>query len=281
MKILVTGGAGFIGTNLIKKLLSEGHDVQSLDDYKTGLISNHQDDCFYMADDIENIGEMAKDFDIIYHLAALAHIQESFNNPQENFRVNTVGTQKVCEFARLTGAKLVYAGSASRWCDPHTSPYSTSKFLGEEIIKMYRKSYGLNMEIARFYNVYGKGEKVDGRETSVIGIWRHNIQNNIPLTIVGDGNQKRDFTHVEDIVDGLWRIGVKNLKHDDAWELGTGISYSVNDLFDMFNERFSTQRMHIEDQQGNVRESLRENDDSIKKLGWNPTDKLKNYISSL
>jgi UDP-glucose 4-epimerase len=281
MKILVTGGAGFIGTNLIKKLISEGHKVQSLDNYETGLDSNEQKGCIYHTEDIENINLMDKDFDLIYHLAALARIQESFNNPEETYRVNSTGTQKVCEFARITGAKVVYAGSASRWCDPHSSPYSTSKFLGEEIIKMYRKSYGLDMEIARFYNVYGLGEHLDIRESSVIGIWRYNIKNNLPLLIVGDGNQKRDFTHVEDIVDGLWRIGMKKLKHEDAWELGTGINYSVNELFSMFNKRFKTKCFYTEDQQGNVRESLRENDDSIKKLGWNPTDKLKNYILSL
>ena len=231
MKILVTGGAGFIGTNLIKKLISEGHKVQSLDNYETGLDSNEQKGCIYHTEDIENINLMDEDFDLIYHLAALARIQESFNNPEETYRVNSTGTQKVCEFARITGAKVVYAGSASRWCDPHSSPYSTSKFLGEEIIKMYRKSYGLDMEIARFYNVYGLGEHLDIRESSVIGIWRYNIKNNLPLLIVGDGNQKRDFTHVEDIVDGLWRIGMKKLKHEDAWELGTGINYSVNELF--------------------------------------------------
>lgn len=107
MKILVTGGAGTIGTALIKKLLSEGHDVQSLDNYKTGSILNHQDDCFYMAKDIEDIGEMANDFDLIYHLAALYRIQPSFNSPNETFRVNTIGTQEVYEFARLTGAKVI------------------------------------------------------------------------------------------------------------------------------------------------------------------------------
>lgn len=281
MKILVTGGVGFIGSNLIKKLLEQKHTVHSLDDYSTGTTENEHPEAIYHAGDISQVGLMDRDFDLIYHLAALINIQESFNQPQENFTINTVGTQQVCEFARLTGTKLVYAGSASRWCDPHSSPYSTSKFLGEEIIKMYRKSYGLNMEIARFYNVYGTGEKVDNKEASVIGIWRYNIQNNLPLAVVGDGNQKRDFTHIDDIVDGLWRIGMKSHKHNDAWELGTGISYSINNLLSMFNERFEVNHTYIEDQQGNVRESLRENDDSIKKLGWNPTDKLKSYILNL
>jgi len=281
MKILVTGGAGFIGTNLIKKLLSEGHEVHSLDDYETGLEENHQEKGIYHRNDITNINTMDKDFDYIYHLAALARIQQSFNNPQETFRVNSVGTQRVCEFARLTGAKLIYAGSSSRWCDPHTSPYSTSKFLGEEIIKMYRRTYGLNMEIARFYNVYGPHEIVDGTWAAVIGIWRNQVTNGEKITIIGDGEQRRDFTHVDDIVEGLFRIGFKDIKHKDAWELGTGINYSINDVYQMFRERFGVDFITLPDQPGNYRQTLRENDDSLDRLGWEPSDKLKDYIFSL
>ena len=281
MKILVTGGAGFIGTNLIKRLLKEGHTVFSLDNYETGLKENHQKGCVYLEDDIENIVNLDKDFDKVYHLAALARIQESFNNPEETYRVNTTGTQKVCEFIRHTNAKLIYAGSSSRWCDPHTSPYATSKFLGEEIIKMYRRTYGLNMEIARFYNVYGPHEIVDGIWAAVIGIWRNQVTNGKKITIIGDGEQRRDFTHVDDIVEGLFRIGFKDIKHEDAWELGTGINYSINEVYQMFRERFGTDFINIPDQPGNYRKTLRENDDSLERLGWEPSDKLKDYIFSL
>ncbi len=281
MKILVTGGAGFIGTNLIKRLLKEGHTVFSLDNYETGLKENHQKGCVYLEDDIENVVNLDKDFDKVYHLAALARIQESFNNPEETCRVNTIGTQKVCEFVRHTNAKLIYAGSSSRWCDPHTSPYATSKFLGEEIIKMYRRTYGLNMEIARFYNVYGPHEIVDGIWAAVIGIWRNQVTNGEKITIIGDGEQRRDFTHVDDIVEGLFRIGFKDIKHEDAWELGTGINYSINEVYQMFRERFGTDFINIPDQPGNYRKTLRENDDSLERLGWEPSDKLKDYIFSL
>ena len=282
MKILVTGGAGFIGTNLIKRLIKEGHDVFSLDNYVVGTRSNHVNGCEYMNGDVIDIMELKyQRFELIYHLAALARIQESFNNPDETIRVNTMGTEKVCELARLTGAKLVYAGSSSRWCDPHTSPYATSKFLGEEIIKMYRRTYGLDFEIARFYNVYGPHEIVDGDWAAVIGIWRNQVSNGEPITIVGDGEQRRDFTHVDDIVDGLWRIGMKKLKHEDAWELGTGINYSINDVYQMFRERFGADFITLPDQPGNYRQTLRENDDSLDKLGWKPSDKLKDYIFSL
>lgn len=280
-QILVTGGAGFIGTNLIKRLVNEGHRVTSLDNYATGLESNHVEGAKYIRGTVNLITEFKNQYDVIFHLAALARIQESFNNPDETFHTNTVGTEKVCEFARKGKAKLVYAGSSSRWCDPHSSPYATTKFLGEEIIKMYKKTFKLDMEIARFYNVYGPHEIVDGTWAAVIGIWRSQIQENKPITIVGDGEQRRDFTHVDDIVDGLIKISESDIKHEDAWELGTGINYSINEVYRMFKEKYNADFISLPDQPGNYRETLRENDDTLDKLKWKPSDRLKEYIDSL
>ena len=281
MKVLVTGGAGFIGTNLIKRLLSEGHDVHSLDNYDSGTVENHIDGCNYHTGDIENIGLMDKDFDKVFHLAALSRIQPSFNNPDETYRVNATGTQKVCEFVRHTNAKLVYAGSSSRWHDPHQSPYAACKHLGEEVCKMYKKTYGMPIEIVRFYNVYGPHEIVGGDWAAVIGIWRRQVRDNQPITIVGDGEQRRDFTHVEDIVDGLYRVGFKTLSHEDAWELGTGVNYSINDVYEMFREKFGVNKIHLDNQFGNYQKTLRENDDALKRLNWWPKDRLRTYIESL
>lgn len=281
MKILVTGGVGFIGTALIKKLLNEGYNVHSLDNYEVGLKENEVDGCNYHVGDIENIHLMDKDFDLIFHLAALSRIQPSFNNPTETFRVNTIGTQDVCEFARLSGAKVIYAGSSSRWHNPYQSPYAACKHMGEEACKMYKKTYGMDIEIVRFYNVYGPGEIVDGDWAAVVGKWRRQVKNGEPITIVGDGEQRRDFTHIDDIIDGLWKIGVKDIKHEDAWELGTGMNYSINEVYNWFKERFEVESITIPDQSGNYRETIRENDDSLKKLNWKPTDQLKNYILKL
>lgn len=281
MKILVTGGAGFIGTNLIKRLLSEGHNVESIDNYDSGLVSNHVDGCNYHTGDIESIDLMDKDFDMIYHLAGLSRIQPSFKNPTETFRVNTIGTESVCSFAKKINAKVVYAGSSSRWHDPFQSPYACYKHMGEEICKMYRKVYGMNIEIVRFYNVYGPNEIVNGDWAAVIGIWRRQVMNGEPITIVGDGNQRRDFTHVIDIVDGLYRVGIGNEKHEDAWELGTGTNYSILEVYEMFKEKFGCEKVHIENQKGNYRITLRENNDAIDRLGWSPENRLKNYIDSL
>jgi len=281
MKILVTGGAGFIGTNLIKRLLFEGHNVESIDNYDSGLVSNHVDGCNYHTGDIESIDLMDKDFNMIYHLAGLSRIQPSFKNPTETFRVNTIGTESVCSFAKKINAKVVYAGSSSRWHDPFQSPYACYKHMGEEICKMYRKVYDMDIEIVRFYNVYGPNEVVDGDWAAVIGIWRRQVINKEPITIVGDGNQRRDFTHVIDIVDGLYRVGTSNEKHEDAWELGTGTNYSILEVYEMFKEKFGCDKLHIENQKGNYRITLRENNDAIDRLGWSPENRLKNYVDSL
>jgi UDP-glucose 4-epimerase len=280
-KILVTGGVGFIGTALIKKLLNEGHNVHSLDNYEIGLKENEQPGCHYHIGDIENINLMDKDFDLIFHLAALSRIQPSFNNPNETFRVNTIGTQRICEFARLIGAKVIYSGSSSRWHNPYQSPYAACKHMGEEACKMYRKTYGMDIEIVRFYNVYGPGEIVDGDWAAVIGKWRRQVRDGEPITIVGDGEQRRDFTYIDDIIDGLWKIGMKNIKHKDGWELGTGQNYSINEVYLMFKERFGVDFTSLPNQSGNYIKTLRENDDSLKELNWSPSDKLRDYILSL
>jgi len=281
MKILVTGGAGFIGTNLIKRLITEGHNVESIDNYDSGLVSNHVDGCNYHSGDIESVNLMDKDFDLIYHLAGLSRIQPSFKNPSETFRVNTIGTERVCDFAKQINAKLVYAGSSSRWHDPFQSPYACYKHMGEEICKMYKKVYNMDIEIVRFYNVYGPNEVVDGDWAAVIGIWRKQIKEGKSITIVGDGEQRRDFTHVIDIVDGLYRVGTSEEKHEDAWELGTGTNYSILEVFEMFKEKFGCEKIHIDNQKGNYRITLRENNDAIDRLGWSPENRLKKYIDGL
>ena len=283
MKILVTGGNGFIGSNLIKKLLSEGHEVVSLDDLSTGKKEYEVEGCNYVYGDIENLLYWKGDnFDLCYHLAALARIQPSFDDPMETFRVDTQGVLIVAEWARQNNVKVVYSGSSSKWCNPETSPYATCKKLGEDVLKMYRTAYGCDFEIARFYNVYGPNELVDGEWAAVIGIWRRQVEEGQPITIISDGEQRRDFTHVDDICDALYKIGMEDKKHEDAWELGTGMNYSINEVFGFFQEAFGDlEKVHLPDVPGNYRKTLRENDDTLERLGWAPKDKLKDYILSL
>ena len=155
------------------------------------------------------------------------------------------------------------------------------KFLGEEVCKLYKKTYDVKVEIARFYNVYGPREVMHEKFGNVIGIWKTKVKNGEPLPIVGDGNQRRDFTHVHDIVDGLIKIALSNHQHEDAWELGTGNNYSVNELFEMFNKKFNVSSINIPDQPGNYKKTLRKNDDLLNLLGWKPKDRLNNHIQNL
>ena len=283
MNVLVTGGAGFIGTNLIKKLLNEGHEVTSFDNYELGKEENHVEGARYLNVRLDRYPINFEDkFDKIFHLAALSRIQPTFNDPLRTFEVNAHGTAKVLEQARLRWSKVIYAGSSSRWHDPYQSPYAAAKYVGEEICKTYKRVYGMDVEIARFYNVYGPHEVTEGPWAPVTGIWRKQVELGKPLTIVGDGEQRRDFTHVDDIVEGLYRIGFRTEIHEDAWELGSGTNYSINEMFAMFKKRFpDIEAQYIEDEPGNYRETLRTNNDALERLNWQPSDKLEQYILNL
>jgi UDP-glucose 4-epimerase len=282
MKILITGALGFVGKNLAKKLVADGHDVIGLDNYEIGKPADEVDGVKYLPWDIEQIEYLKGDsIDLCFHLAALSRIQPSFEQPSETFRVNARGTEAVCEWARHNNVKVVYSGSSSQWHDPFLSPYALYKKLGEDVCKLYRMIYGLNVEIARFYNVYGPGEITEGKWAAVIGKWRGQVEKNHPITIVGDGEQRRDFTHIDDIVDGLIKIGFGTETHEDAWELGTGFNYSLNEVAQLFVEKFSAVKVYMSQERGNYKETIRVNNDAIDRLGWTPTDKLKEYINSL
>ena len=279
--VLITGGVGFIGTNLAEVLIELGYNVYSLDNYSFGSKQNELKNVSYYNLDIEEIDQVKQQIDICFHLAAMARVQPSFENPNEYFRVNTYGTTKVMEWAKKNNVKVVYAGSSSKHFNPSDSPYAMYKFLGEEVCKLYKKTYNVKVEIARFYNVYGPREVMHEKFGNVIGIWKTKVKNGEPLPIVGDGNQRRDFTHVHDIVDGLIKIALSNHQHEDAWELGTGNNYSVNQLYEMFNNRFNVSSINIPDQPGNYKKTLRKNDDLLNLLGWKPKDRLNNHIQNL
>ena len=281
-KALVTGGAGFIGSNLIKQLVSKKIEVVSLDNYSTGSKSNEIQGVKYFNLDIEDIDKIQdKDFDICYHLAAQSRVQPSFEDPMDSVRDNVTGTMKIMEWAKNNNVKVIYAGSSSKHHDPSDSPYAMTKYLGEEICRLYKNSFNVKVEIARFYNVYGPLEPLDEKFGNVIGIWQAKVKKNEPLPIVGDGHQKRDFTHVFDIIDGLIKISSTEITHNDAWEIGTGVNYSINQLYTMFKGKYNIDSVSIPDQKGNYRETLRVNDDLINLLNWQPKDRLKEYIENL
>ena len=278
MNVLVTGGCGFIGYALTKELINKGYNIDVIDNLYIGKEAKIPEGCNFLGGDIRAMDNVVdKPYDYIFHLAALSRIQPSFKSPYTTFSVNVDGTKEVVRYAKRNKSKLIYSGSSSRHHNPELSPYAMSKHMGEEWVKMERKLFGLNAKIVRFYNVYGPGELVDSNMAAVIGIFRKQIQNNQPLTIFGDGEQRRDFTHINDIVDGLIRIAESDEQHDDAWELGTGKNYSINEVARMFKAEV----VHLPDVKGNYRETIRIDNDAIDRLGWKPTDQLEQYIKNL
>lgn len=273
MRAVVTGGAGFIGQNLANELKHRGYTVYCIDKAPENNCTGKYD--------INQIHKLHWNPDVIFHLAAQSRVQPSFENPEQSFNDNVKGTLAVLEWAKKNKCKVVYAGSSSKHHDPYDSPYATTKMMGEELVKMYRKCYNVNAEIARFYNVYGPNEALDPKNGNVIGIWRYCVENGINPKVVGDGEQKRDFIDVRDIVDGLIRIAETDQTHEDGWELGTGTNHSINDLAVMFKERFDCDFDYIEDQAGNYRETLNTNTDMSDRLGWSAKRKLIDYITSL
>lgn len=274
MKILVTGGAGFVGTNLIKRLIKDGHTVLSIDNYSTGLKSNHQFGCKYLDHDLRNLEEFPK-VDIVFHLAAIARIQPSFKDPKKYFTTNGNATLNLVDWCSKNNIPILYAGSSSKHSGRFKNPYTFSKDVGEDIIKLYSDHFNLNASIARFYNVYGPYQLTEGGYTTLIGRWLNNIKNGIQCEIYGDGEQRRDFTHVDDIIDALILIMEK-----ETWgyefELGRGKNYSVNEVAKMFN----ISPIYKNAKPGEARNTLNADQTANKILGWNPKIDLVNYIKT-
>ena len=290
MKVLVTGGAGFIGTNLIKRLLDDGHSVISFDNYTTGKKENHQEGCEYVevdiTDDYDIQSELLyEDIDLIYHLAALARIQPSFKNPTNTFKTNVVGTMNIMNWAKEHNCPVVYAGSSSKHGGVYKNPYTFTKHQGEEIVEMYNRVYGVPSAICRFYNVYGPHQLTEGNYCTVVGIFQRQYEEGVELTITGDGEQRRDFTHVYDIVDGFVKCGnslvipnAYNAKVDgEIFELGKGENHSINVIAQSFDCGYT----YIPKRPGEVQETLCTDTKAHKLLGWKPTIDVLDYIEGV
>lgn len=277
MKVLVTGGAGFVGTNLIKRLLEEGHEVVSIDNYNTGLESNHQEGCTYINYDIRSIKDYSPwgDFDIVYHLAAIARIQPSFKNPEEYFTTNAYATMKIAKYCSDKNIPLVYAGSSSHHSGKFKNPYTFSKDVGEEVVQLFEQHYNLKATIVRFYNVYGPYHLKEGGYTTLIGAWEKRVEEGKSLIIYGDGSKRRDFTHVDDIVEGLILVNDKQA-WGETFELGRGKNFSVNEIANMFGKEVEYQ----DDKPGEAEVTLCESDLAYTLLGWNPKKDILDYITN-
>ena len=278
MRILVTGGAGFVGTNLIKQLLENEHEVASVDDYSTGKKSNHIKGCQYLERDILDIHHtnFVYDVDVVFHLAAKARIQPSFEQPLEYIRVNYEGTLNLIHLCTNRNIPLIYVGSSSHHSGKFKNPYTFSKDMGEEIIQLYQKHFGLKASIARFYNVYGPHQLTEGGYTTLIGRWINNIKNGLPCEIYGDGSKRRDFTHVDDIVNGLIKI-MNQKAYGNIFELGREQNYSVNEVANMFN----ITPTYKKNKPGEALETLSDSSLARDMLAWKPKIDLKDYIKNL
>ena len=279
MKALVTGGAGFIGTNLIKRLLKDGDKVISLDNYSSGLKENEVDGCNYIDINLCQMGELefAEENrpDVIFHMAALARIQPSLKNPHMTLYNNFISTLNILEHARHTNTKVVYAGSSSVHHGLFESPYAWAKFSGEELCKLYHNVYGLDVSICRFYNVYGPHQIEDGTYPTLMGIFERQYKNNESLTITGDGEQRRDFTHVVDIVDCIVRTSEKYFKECEIFELGRGVNFSINEIADMFGDY---PREYISKRDGEYDVTLADYSHAQDLLDWKPVRNIEYYI---
>jgi len=273
LKVLVTGGVGFIGTNIIKRLLKDGHEVESLDNYTTGLKQNELKDCTYWIGDIQNIYDLATNFDVVFHMAAIGRIQPSFHNPEDYINTNFNGTYEVVKFCTENNIPLIYAGSSSKHSGRYKNPYTFSKDIGEDIIKLYQTHFGLKASIARFYNVYGPYQLLEGDYTTLIGRWLNNIEKGIRCEIYGDGEQRRDFTHVNDIVEALVLIMQKNA-YGHEFELGRGQNISLNEIVEMLNINV----IYKEGKPGEARNTLCESTLAREVLGWTPKINLNEYL---
>ena len=289
-KVIVTGGAGFIGTNLIKELNKKGYTCISLDNYSTGKKSNHIEGNLYINTDI------SKDYDLylhgkqneilknnkvydgvvaIFHLAAYARIQPSFERTGEYFNNNISGMVKVLEVAKEKNIPVIYSGSSSHHSGKYKNPYTFSKEVGEELVKLYQDLFKIKASVARFYNVYGPYQLEDGPYCTVIGKWAKQSREGKKITIYGDGNKRRDFTHVDDIVDGLIKILEYNI-WGKTFEFGTGKNYSLNELADFFKSKKGI--IYEDNRPGEAQNTKCDYFLASDLLNWYPKKKLELWI---
>ena len=294
MKSLVTGGAGFIGSNLVDKLLELGHEVVVIDNEYSDA-----HDHFYWNDSAQNYKYDIRDYektrplydgvDYVFHFAAEARIQPAILNPIEAVSINVVGTCTVLQCAREAGVKRVmYSSTSSAYgtneppnvetqSDDCLNPYSVSKVSGEKLCKMYTDLYGLPTITFRYFNVYGERQPLRGQYAPVVGIFLRQKAAGELLTIVGDGEQRRDFTYVGDVVNANILAATKEVNSTafgQVYNIGTGENYSINEIVKFYNHEYE----YIPPRLGETRLSKANNEKFKSTFGWETTTELKDWI---
>jgi len=296
MKALVTGGAGFIGSNLVDELIKQGHDVIVVDDesaesnskfYWNDKAQNYWVDILDK-EKLEEVFEKHKP-EYVFHLAAFARIPPSIKDPLKSCQVNFIGTCNLLQCCREHGVKrIMYSGTSAAYGLKNKSPltetmerdclnpYSVSKTAAEDLIKMYYTLFGLESVMFRYFNIYGERQPLKGQYAPVIGIFLRQKMAGEKLTIVGDGLQRRDFTHVKDVVRA--NIMASQTENKDAigevFNIGTGKNYSVLEIANMIDDN----QEHISEREGEARTTLA-NVSKIKNIiGWEPQTDVANWI---
>jgi len=307
MKCLVTGGAGFIGSNLVDRLILDGHEVTVIDNE-----SSDAHDQFYWNEKANNYKYNICDYvmcsdvfkrhkpDVVFHIAAEARIQPCIEDPLKAVESNVVGTTTILELSRRYKVKrFVYSSTSSAYGLKNVpplvetmpndclNPYSVSKTAGEEMCKMYSNLFDLQTVIFRYFNVYGERQPLKGQYAPVIGIFQRQKRAGEPLTIVGDGEQRRDFTHVSDVVEANilaatkefdeWQInGTEHTiyKYGQVYNVGTGINHSINEIAEMVGG----DKINIPARLGESRITLANILKTKKHLNWEPKIKLTDWI---
>lgn len=296
IKSLVTGGAGFIGSNLVDRLLELGHEVVVIDNeysdahdhfYWNNKAQNYK----YDIRDYQSTRQLYDGVDYVFHIAAEARIQPAIQNPIEAVSINSVGTVTVLQCAREAGVKRVmYSSTSSGYgmnetpnvetqLDDCLNPYSVSKVNGEKLCKMYTDLFGLQTVIFRYFNVYGERQPLRGQYAPVIGIFLRQRAAGEPLTIIGDGEQRRDFTYVGDVVKANIMAAISNPDKDafgEVYNVGTGNNYSINQIARMFDHK----TINIAPRPGETRISLANNQKLCATFGWKPSMKLEDWLSA-
>jgi UDP-glucose 4-epimerase len=281
--IVVTGGAGFIGSNLIKYLLKKTNlKIISIDNYSTGKTKNHIDhkNVMYIKGENINISKILikfkKKIKVIFHFGEFSRIFQSFIKTKECLNSNINNSFEVINFASENKIQIIYSATSSalgnNGKDQNQSPYAWTKTKNIELIKNYSKWFDLKYELVFFYNVYGPNQITDSPMSALIGIFESQYKKKVPLTVVKPGSQRRDFTHVDDIVHGCYLAWTKGKQNE--YMLCTNKSYSILEIAKMFGSKFKFLKSRPGDRFG----SLKLNNNAKKILGFTAKKNIKNYI---
>jgi UDP-glucose 4-epimerase len=288
---LVTGGAGFIGSHLVDRLIDLGYDVIVIDNESATVHDQfyYNDNAKYVMADIADYDATRKLYngvDTVFHCAAESRIQPAINNPLLAIRTNTYGTGVVLQCSREAGVrKVIYSSTSSGYGlkndpplneemqDDCLNPYSVAKVSGEKLCKMYNDLFGLRTLWFRYFNVYGPREPLKGPYAPVVGLFLRQYKAGVPLTIVPDGNQRRDFTHVYDVVRANI-LAMESKVHGELINIGTGTNHSVKELADMI----SSNQVMIEPRVGEAKVTLADISKAKNLLGWSPEYFIADYI---